>query len=492
MADRLTRRVLLKGLLAGTAVGAGGSAFLRRPEAAAAGDPTKFLVCIGGFGGASIIDSFMPLAEADVTPSEAAVANVYPDSEVVTYADTDLRAVDRDNSLFAQTYPSRISAFLDAHRHHTTVATHTVTSVNHAVGQKRSITGNGAWNGRTLQEAVAIQYGESRPLPNVTMGSLGFREDGDDDTVPAFARAEPVAAPLRWPLGLDSMHGIENVPDREIVELARELRNSSLDEESSFAITFQLSERLKRWRAQREEQQPQIEAAELMKKLNFGLEYGSLPQFDPDDLSALESVFGRLTIDPLESQAAMAYLLIKHGISVAVTISPNWNLITNPNSEEEDENLVFNPPLSFDYSHTRHRDAQGIMWQRILDQAHALITLLQGAEHPECPGESLWEHTLVYVPTEFGRSRQRQDFDVDFPSMHHLNNGAAMFSTLTAPGTVLGGVHPDGMTYGYDPSDGTPRPSEEMPEDVVYAGVLAALGIDTAGAGLPAVPAMLA
>ncbi|MEM6997055.1 MAG: hypothetical protein AAF721_41510, partial [Myxococcota bacterium] len=438
--------------------------------------------------------SFLSINENEVSDTEAETLNVIPDSQHVLIPGSDFRAVDRTVSLFNGDHVTSQSTFANKHRDRMLVVTQTVTSVNHTIAQKRSITGNGAWNGRTLQEAVAMEYGAGSPLPNVTMGSLGFRADGDDDSVPPEFRAEPVPAPERWPLSLDGVAGVENHPDREVVELARTLRNDRLDPESAFWGSFQLSERLQRWRTQREEGLPQIETAELLAKLNFGLPSADLPDFDPADLAALQSAFGYLDADPLQSQAALAYLLLKHGISNAVTLSPNWGLIAHPESGMAPGNpVVLNPPLSFDYSHTQHRTTQAIMWQRMLDTIDSLHDLLDDAEHPQCPGESLMDHTLIYLATDFGRTKTHPAGATEWGSGHELNNGSLIVSSLTPGNTVLGGVEPTtGMTFGWNPSNGNDLPEEVTPEGTVYAGILQALDVDTAGSGLPAVPVMSA
>jgi hypothetical protein len=48
---------------------------------------------------------------------------------------------------------------VEAHQADMMVATWQRTSVNHLVGQRRAVSGNNAWYGRTLQEAVALTYG---------------------------------------------------------------------------------------------------------------------------------------------------------------------------------------------------------------------------------------------------------------------------------------------------------------------------------------------
>jgi hypothetical protein len=46
------------------------------------------------------------------------------------------------------------------------------------------------------------------------------------------------------------------------------------------------------------------------------------------------------------------------------------------------------------------------------------------------------------------------------------------------------------MTYGFDPETGRPDPGRNMVEKEVYSGIAHALGIDTAGSGLPDMRAM--
>ncbi|MEM6293186.1 MAG: hypothetical protein AAGA54_18065 [Myxococcota bacterium] len=488
---RLRRRTLLTSL---AATAAAGGALLRRPAAAHGGRPSKFLITLGAFGGASIIDAMLAISDSEVDAVTAETLNVFPREEVFGSADYPFRAVDRTAApFFGETYVSRQRPFVDAHHQDMLVVTQTGTSVNHAVGQKRSITGNNAWNGRTLQEAVAMAYGEGKALPNVTMGALGFREDGGDDQVPAWARAHSVDDPRRWPLSLDALHGIDDAPTRDVLALARGVRDEQLDPHTKFTQTFLLSERLKAWKAMRADDVPRLEDAQLLQKLNFGLQDPLLPAFDPTDRAALEAAFGHLTVDPLQMQAAMAYLLIKHGLSVSVTLSPTWNVVTN-NEATGDETRILNTPLSFDYSHTSHRATQTMMWTRMLDTLDALVGLLDATEHPEDPGTSLFDHTVLYVATDFGRTKNRPANAAEFSTGHDLNNGNLLLSgSLLAGGTVLGGVDPTtGMTYGYDTTSGAPMPDTQMGERTLYAGILDAMQVDTTGSGLPSVPAMRA
>src|SRR4051812_20932589 len=112
----------------------------------------KFLIVISASGGASIIDSFLAVREAEC-PNFAKV-NTFPDAMVSAIPNSPFRAVKYSApNLGAIMVP--VSAdqtpFVTKYKDQMLVATSTGTSVNHIIAQKRSVSGNGAWNGRTLQ-----------------------------------------------------------------------------------------------------------------------------------------------------------------------------------------------------------------------------------------------------------------------------------------------------------------------------------------------------
>jgi hypothetical protein len=492
------RRKILKAIgavAAGSAAGLPtltrvGRAFSAAPKA---DNPAKFLIVIGGLGGASIVDSFLPVKHSECT--NFANVNSYYDSEVVEFSGSKLRALDRSGgAVGALPFPwqSNLSEFVTKHRQQMLVATTTGTSVNHVVAQKRSITGNNAWNGRTLQECVAAEWGADYPVPNVNMGAMGFLERGADAELPSYAFGEAVAQPALWSLSLDGVKGIRGAPDRSLVDLARSMRNDKLDPESAFYRTFYRSKRLQTWLLQRG-MQADLEAQDLITKLNMFTDSPQYPlgeyglQASPD-AAMLQSVFPLMDEDPLEAQAALAYLLIKNRVSVTVTISPTFNLILTESGE------LPNPPLAFDYSHNGHQNTQAVMWKRVLSVADRLIDLLSSVEYDSDTGESFWDRSLIYVATDFGRSRGRQAPDADFGSGHHLNNGVVVLSPMVKGDTVLGNVDKQtALTYGWDRTSGADLTvNDHNPEADVFAGILRALGVDTAGSGLPTVDAMIA
>lgn len=498
----LTRRSMLGGMAALTA---GSLAGLGRPGRSRAGaeDGPRFLIVLCASGGASIIDSVLAIRESEAVAAGAdpSTLNCFPD-ELVPQLDPAIpfRAVDtsgQDVGPIPISFSANQSSFVSEHHHEMMVATMTGTSVNHAVAQRRAITGNEAFHGRTLQESVALTYGESFPLPNVHLVSgTGFTERGGDSSLPPWAYGEQVADPALWPLALDGLLGTSHPVERADLQTARALRNDVLDPSSKFTQAFGASRRLRKWAELRGEPQAAVEQAGLIDKLMYVPDSGDYPlgehglQSSPD-AALVRSAFPNYDWDPLHAQAALAFLLLKNRVSVTVTLGPAFDLVLDDGVSlgggQLPEGSMANPPIGFDFSHQGHRNTQAFMWNRIYEVAHGLIDLLRNEEWDN--GTSMWDRTMIYVATDFGRTKRRSA-SADFGTGHDLNNGVLLVSPLVAGNTVRGGVdYETGETYGFNPSTGTADPSRQMTEPEIHSGILGALGIDTGGA-LPSVPAM--
>jgi hypothetical protein len=483
------------GILASAVPGGAYAAEERRERA----KNPRFLIVLSSFGGASLTDSFMTVRESE--SANAATVNAYPDSAVHNVGP--FRAVEmkgRSIGAIPIPYAGNQTEFVKKHQSEMMVVTHTGTSVNHFVAQQRSINGNGAWKGRTLQEAVALTYGQGYAIPNVHMvNGTGFTERGTDNTLPSFAYGERAPTPNLWPLSLDGHKGVKGAPSRELFEAARKLRNDKLDPGSDFFRTFGGSDRIKNWNSLRGQSLRGVEAADLINKLmvfpdseqmplaSHGLKGSELGQ-------KVRTAFPNYDFDPLESQAALAFLLLRYGVSVTVTIGPEgsavfrkgMSLSSGPNLREGD---LVNTPISFDFSHSASRETQSMMWDRVLKVADKLIGLLKSEEFDQ--GTSYWDHSMIYFATEFGRTRNRPSGAMTFGTSHELNNGSLIISPLANGGKVLGGVNPDTiLNYGFDPETGRPEPGRQMKEPELYAGIVHALGVDTAGSNLPSMRAM--
>lgn len=477
------RRQILKGFAAGAA-----AACVPWQARAQQADP-RFLIVMTGTGGASIVDAMLAVRAS--RSGNADTVNVYPDAMIQQVGNLPFSAIDqelRDIGPLPYNGPANQSDFLRRHGQDMMVVTHTGTSVNHLVAQKRALTGNDAWAGRTLQEIVAATYGQGLAVPNVNMGSGGYLEPGIDTRLPDFARSEPVIDPTVWALGLDGNRGVDQAPPRAALDAARRFRNTVLEApDNAFMQTFGASPTVRRWQEQRVGQGV-IEEADLIRRLTFlpntvGTPLDRFGLSPGPDAERVRTVFPLWETDPMEAQAALAYLLIKNRVSVTVTIGPSTAPVVGG------QQVVDSPPLAFDFSHSAHRATQALMWSRMLSVVDRLIGLLQAEEFGG--GQSFWDRSLVYFATDFGRSRRRPSGADDFGSGHHLNNGSLIVSPLVNGGKILGGVDPDTvLTYGFDPRTGDPDPGREMTEPEIFAGILQALGIDTTPARLPDMRAM--
>ena len=169
---RLSRREMLRALslaAAGTSLSpwlSGCRQALQTPEDVERGlrrdaldGKPKFLIVIGATGGASIIDSFLAVRQSE-GGANAAKLNTFPDAQVQSVANSPFRAVKVDSPKLGS-IPIAVNtdqlAFVNKYKDDMLVATSIGTSVNHTIAQKRAITGNAAWKGRTLQECVALQ-----------------------------------------------------------------------------------------------------------------------------------------------------------------------------------------------------------------------------------------------------------------------------------------------------------------------------------------------
>jgi len=486
---RPTRREILRGIAAGAAGAAAASLPIRARAQGGPGADPKFLIVLTATGGASIIDAMLAIRASESNNADR--INTFPDGMVQTIDGTPFRAIDQDlDDLGPLPYegPANQSDFVRRHAADMMVVTHTGTSVNHLVAQKRALTGNDAWGGRTLPELVADAYGAQSPIPNVNMSVGGYIEPGIDTTLPDRARAEPVVDANLWFLGLHGSRGVNGAPPADLVAMARRVRDEGIDRRSAFTRTFGESPALQRWLRQRSEFAPALEQADLITSMNalpdslatplnaFGLASAA-------DAARVREAFPLFAQDPLEAQAALAYLLIRNRVAVTATIGPGLSPAVGG------QQIVDSPPLAFDFSHTAHRGTQALMWSRLLSVADRLIGLLSEAEFGG--GQSFWDRTLLYVATDFGRTRNRPAGASEFASGHHLNNGSLIISPMVNGGRILGGVDPDtALTYGFDPQTGEPDRRRNMTEAEIFAGICQAMGLDTGPVGLPDMPAM--
>lgn len=477
---QLTRRELLRLV---SAAGIGGVLW---PTASAQAQPRavdprdrKLLFVFCAQGGASVIDSFLPIADSEVGDAAlAATLNVYPAAQIDQRPGSNIRSVKPlDNYLFFEP-PIDMGRLIERHGQDMVVVAHEGTTVNHTVGQQRALNGNGINRGRTLMEEMALHYGGGLALPSSNMASDGFLRHGADPSVPNEARHEVISTPLLFATGTHGYRALEGAPDPALIAQARAVRDR-LDQSSVFGRTFADSPRLARYLTSRGLVSSTLEPSNLLDKLLL-VDAASLdPKFgiEPSPLSAeLRQLFPNLDEDNAQAQVALGFLLAYHGVSASATMGLRSDPILHGSG-------IVGAPLAFDYSHTAHPVVQSLMWGRTAELVDGLIGLLRKYDYLGDPAlGKMWDRSLVYVATEFGRDKRRPAGAPVWGTSHHLNNGSVLISPLLKGNAVYGGVDPKtGLTYGFDPMTGRPDPARTFFEGDLYSIIAQALGLDFPG-----------
>jgi hypothetical protein len=145
---------------------------------------------------------------------------------------------------------------------------------------------------------------------------------------------------------------------------------------------------------------------------------------------------------------------------------------------------IVDAPFAFDFAHNLHRIVQSLMWSHTTSILDTLITLLKTYDYMGDPSlGKMWDRSLIYVATEFGRDKLRPAGASSWGTSHHLNNGSLLISPLLKGNAVYGGVDPrTGLTYGFDPVTGTPDKSRVFNESDVYSVIAGALNLDVPAA----------
>ncbi len=441
-----------------------------------AADNGKLLIVFAAAGGASIVDSFLPVAAS----SENTSIRTYKPEQIAGVDGSPFRAVKKVNYTLGVPVGNdyEMVDFIKRHGTDMAVLPFTGSSVNHLIAAQRSLNGNGANKGRTLMEAVAAQYGAGSLLPNINMSFSGYALDGTDAKLPGFAKAEQVADALLFPLALHREQVIADRTNHELLDAARVVRNE-LEQLQPRAKSLQNLSPLREFLAFRQKV-PEIEAAQLLEALSLldlarFNEVGKLRTEQNALLVKVRETFPKFLKDPFEAQAAMAFLLLRYGVSCSVTIGLD-NLVRF--EELGSGRIMSNLPLGFDWSHNSHQGAQNTMWRRILSVMDRLIQLLKNEDHLGVPENGkMWSRSFMYVATEFGRDRSKVG-----GSGHDLNNAAVMVSPLLKGNRVFGGVDTKtGYTYGCDVATGEPEPGRQLSEGDVHHVMLQALGVPASG-----------
>jgi hypothetical protein len=473
----VSRRQLMQG--AGALATAMGWSVLRGRDqlALAAGVDRKYFFAFSAFGGASIIDSFMPVAESMSRNAKTLVT--YEDSLIETVGGLRcLKPLIDEVRADARRPPLRFSQrpFLERHGADVAVLQMECTSVSHPVAQLRAMNGGGnADRGRTILETVAERHGVGLPMPIINMTSRGYSTAGTDPSLPGSLRQVPVIDPKSFPLSTHASRSGVRQTDDVLLRRAR-LAREKAEAASLFSSKHGSTHSLTRWGELRG-RTGDIEGADLVSKLMLvglpGVPAGP-------DVARVKEYFPSVELDVMEAEAALAFLLAKNGVSSSIAIG-SLSVATQELVDGVATPSVY-PVEGFDYSHTSHRVSQCVCWARMLRVADGLIRLLKATEDPLRPGTSMWDHSLVYFATDFGRDKVRPVDSKNYGTGHHLNNGVVLVSPLIKGNRVYGGVDPNtALTYGFDRNTGAPKPGSVMTEPEIYGAIAHALDVPFPG-----------
>lgn len=444
----------------------------------------KLLFVIAAAGGGSMIDSFMPIVDPGNSPIVSYPANLIAEGGGFRCVHAPVPV-----NLGGFNVNGHLLPFAQRHGSDTAVMTVESTSVNHIVAQKRSLTGAGVHGGRTILEAASARHGAGLLMPNVNMCESGYLEPGDDASVADRDRSVAVADALLFPFATDGFRGIKGAPERRLLERARTVRRR-LDAQSVHGFTFRDAAVQQHFLDAREQIAPRMEQQDLITKLTIVANVpGQIPLTDfglesSPDGAVVRARFPGLLSDPFEAQAALAFLLARHKVSCAIALSPSFNPLL--------EGGLRNTPLAFDFSHSNHVLTQYAMWSRVLKVADGLITLLKAQDWDDAdPSQGkMWDRSVVYIASDFGRDKTRPPGSLEFGSGHHLNNGHVIISPLLRGGRIYGDVDAStGLTFGFNRTTGVAERDSLMHEGDVYS-VLAQL-LDVRFAGRQDIPAMV-
>lgn len=451
-------------LIGGTAASLGAAGLPTAMSSAQGLEEKKFVFTICAAGGASIIDSFLAQASGPAAFTGLVQPAGSPFKAVPVLNNSIQGAIPLGNGYAQSTFLTKFASDM-------VVMTCEVSSVNHIIAAKRSITGDNVFGGRTLGEAIAAQFGKGLPLANMMLAGGGYATHGDDITVSDAARAQVVADPLMFAFATHGYKGLTGAPAAADMRAARELR-AQLETVSRHYELFKDSKLMDAYRRNRDRITETLEKGDMITKLmmldpasnnlaSFGLETSA-------DINLVREKFPNMANDPFEARMALGFLAAKNGVSNAISVAPSPSpLITAQGSP--------NSPLAFDWSHVDHRAAQNSMWSYILKSVDALIDLLKATDidgRPELG--KMWDRSLIYIATEFGRDKIATG-----GSGHHLNNGVVMISPMLQGNKVFGGVDPTtGMTFGFDPQTGAPNPAVKMKERDIYSAIAHAVGLN--------------
>ena len=130
------------------------------------------------------------------------------------------------------------------------------------------------------------------------------------------------------------------------------------------------------------------------------------------------------------------------------------------------------------------KQRQSVMWGNLGSLLDTFIGLLKEYDYLGDPKlGKMWDRSLIYVATDFGRTKNRTSPGAaDWSSGHDQNNGSVIISPLIKGNRVFGGVDPKTcLTYGFSRTTGEPDRNVILEESGLYGALAHALDIGYEG-----------
>jgi hypothetical protein len=423
------------------------------------GEPQLLLIVVAN-GGASMIDCFLPI---ESTSSNTDIYT-YSNSLIENVTGSNFKCVkslDTSSSLGLPDPNFEMKTFLLNHSSDMALISQDTSSVNHHVAAQRVLNGDGFYRGTKITELNSNAHGANFSLANINLAGGGFGVAGGNEGLIDYAKALRVATAPSVAFSTHRFKGIDYGISESNVKLARLIRNK-LEQKAQGILLWKDHENLERWLRYRENVKG-FEDSNIIDQLLFlervGADNSNIPVLQTPFLNKLKAAFPNLLTDPYESQAAIAFLLFRNGLSNSVTIDMNLG-------------------LGFDQSHQFHTEAQNYMWRRTLKTLDALLTLFKTEYYMGDPKKgTIWNRLVTYVPTEFGRDKNKKQ-----GSGHNLNNAHLLLSPKIKGNRLYGSLNETtGHISGFDLRTGKPDPSKKISEKHMYSIIASALEIPFPG-----------
>jgi hypothetical protein len=409
---------------------------------------SKLLLVVAAAGGAAMTDAFLPIIQNGRNHDLFS----YPSSMIGDVPGSEFKYVKPINTAGTLGLPDPnfdMRTFLLNHGRDMALISQNTSSANHDIAAQRVLHGDGAFRKRSIVELNANAHGEKYSLANVNLATQGYGKPGGDLALVDYAKSLRVATAQSVAFSSHRFKGVDyglSVENMKLVKAAQQ----SLEQSASAHLRWKDHQDLRNWVSYRNRVE-QLERNNVIDQLLFlervGVDNSKVPVQTTPLLNKIKAAFPDYLTDAYQSQAAIAFLLLRNGISNNVTIDMSLG-------------------LSFDQAHQFHTDAQNYMWRRTLRSLDALLNLCKSEYYlGDQRNGTIWDRLVTYVPTEFGRDKKKRQ-----GSGHDLNNSMMVLAKNIKGNRSYGELDQDtGIISGFDLSSGVADTSLHVSERHMYS-----------------------